>query len=162
MEYQEELSTLFGKLFTRADWPLALSTWHALDSDRSQRRMLLRAKLKLDDPLLAEIKWLVDNSDYIADQRNIGIHMPLMKYTELDGTFRILPLAMFGNPKAVKMTGRDLVKEYAHYERQIRKMFSYAAALSFALTPKHRRRGRPVLPERPKLTALSPTGRARV
>ncbi|MGY4287750.1 hypothetical protein ACVWXO_006970 [Bradyrhizobium sp. LM2.7] len=86
-----------------------------------------RAKLKPENPLLAEIKWLIDSSDKIADQLdNIGIHMPLMKYTEVDGTFHILPLAPFGNPKAIKMTGRDLVKEYAHYERQIRRMLSYA------------------------------------
>lgn len=122
-----------------------------------------RAKLKPENPLLAEIKWLIDNSDKIADQRdNIGIHMPLMKYTEVDGTFHILPLALFGNPKAIKMTGRDLVKEYAHYERQIRRMLSYATALGFVLTPKHRHRGCAALPKRPKLTTFSPTRDASV
>jgi hypothetical protein len=68
----------------------------------------------------------------------------------------MLPLALWGNTKAARMSGRDLVKEYAHFERQIRKMFSYAVAIDFALTPKHRRRGKVSLPERPKLTPFSP------
>jgi hypothetical protein len=159
-DYQEELGKLFGNLFSYKDWPLALSAWHALDSDRAQRKMLVaaaRAKLKPNSPLLREIEWLINNSDKIADQRNIGIHMPLMRSAERDGSTHILPLAMFGNLKAAKMSGRDLLKEYAHFERQIRKMFSYAVALDFAVTPKGRRRGKASLPERPKLTPFSPS-----
>jgi hypothetical protein len=155
-DYQEILGQMFAKLFGRKPWALALSAWHSLDSDRSQRRMLLavaHAKLKPKDVLLAEIKWLIDNSDRISDQRNIGIHMPLMKYTDIDGNFQILPLAMYGNKKAAKMVGRDLLKEYAHYEQQIRKMLGYAVAIDFALTPRTRRRGPGKLPERPRLTA---------
>lgn len=158
-DYQEELGKLFGNLFNRRDWQLALSAWHALDNDRAQRNMLVaaaRAKLKPNNPVLTEIEWL-NNSNKIADQRNIGIHMPLMKYSERDGSFHILPLAMFGNSKAAKMSGRDLLKEYAHFERQIRKMFSYAVALDFAVTPKRHRRGKGSLPERPKLTSFVPS-----
>jgi hypothetical protein len=158
-EYQEMLGALFGKLFSRRDWPLALSAWHALDSDRAQRKMLVaaaRAKLKPSSPLLAEIEWLIKHSDKIADQRNIGIHMPLMRLTELDGSFHILPLAIFGNPKAARMGGRDLLKEYTHFERQIRKMLTYAFALDVALTPRHKRKGKVSLPERPKLSSFSP------
>ncbi|NOJ43032.1 hypothetical protein [Bradyrhizobium australiense] len=159
-QYQETLGTLFANLFSHSDWPLALSAWHALDSDRSQRKMLVaaaRAKLKPNNPLLTEFEWLINNSDKIADQRNIGIHMPLMRASERDGSTRVLPHAIFGNPKAARMNGRDLLKEYAHFERQIRKMFSYAVALDFALTPEHKRRDKASLPERPKLTPFSPS-----
>lgn len=158
-EYQAMLAQLFGKLFGRTGWSLALAAWHALDNDRAQRNMLrvvARAKLKPNNPLLAEIEWLINASNHIADQRNIGIHMPLMRYTDLDGNFQVLPLAMFGDQKAAKMTGRDLLKEYAHYEHQIRKMLLYAVAIDFALTPKKHRQGSAALPERPKLTPFSP------
>jgi len=69
-EYQEQLGKLFGNLFNRRDWSLALAVWHAHDSDRAQRKMLLaaaRAKLKPKNPLLTEIEWLINNSDKIAD-----------------------------------------------------------------------------------------------
>ena len=40
-EYQEELGQLFGGLFSRSQWKLALSAWHALENDRAQRAMLM-------------------------------------------------------------------------------------------------------------------------
>jgi hypothetical protein len=113
-EFQQELAQLFGSLFGRRGWPLALTAWHALDNDRAQRNMLravARVKLGPNDPLLVEIEWLINSSNHIADQRNIGIHMPVMKFTDLNGTFQVLPQAMFGDQKAIKMMGRDLLKE---------------------------------------------------
>jgi hypothetical protein len=94
---------------------------------------------------------MVDMTDQmIADQRNTGIHMPLMSYTDHDGVHQILPLAMFGNRRAAKMAGRDLLKEYAHYEAQIRKMNGFATALDFKLSPRRKRRAQ--WPTRPELS----------
>jgi len=159
-EYQEELGTIFGKLFGRRQWALALSAWHALESDRAQRSMLAavaRTKLKPQNPMLAEIIWLVERTNQmISDQRNNGIHTPLMRYTDAEGVYQILPLVMFGNARARKLAGYDLVAEFTHYEKQIRKMFSYAVAVDFALTPKRGRRGRSALPERPQLLHRAP------
>jgi hypothetical protein len=159
-EYQEQLGMIFGKLFGRRQWALSLSAWHALESDRAQRSMLAavaRVKLKSKDPLLAEIIWLVERTNQmISDQRNNGIHTPLMRYMDIDGAYQILPLAMFGNTRATKLAGYDLLTEFTHYEKQIRKMFGYAVAVDFALTPKKKRTGPSALPERPQLQNRAP------
>jgi hypothetical protein len=159
-EYQELLGQMFAKLFGRAQWSLALSAWHALDNDRAQRAMLVaaaHAKFKPTDRALKEIIWLVEKTNQmISDQRNTGIHTPLMNYTDQAGVFQILPLAMFGNKRAVKLIGHNLLREFGHYEQQIRKIYTFANAISFAITPKNRRRGRVTWPDRPQLLHRAP------
>jgi len=159
-EYHEMLGEIFATLHGRRNWSAALSAWHALQSDRAQRSMLAavaRAKLKPTDRAYKEIIWMVKNTDRIvADQRNFGVHTPLMSFTGIDGIPRILPLAMLGNRRAAKLYGSDLLREFAHYEAQIRKMNSFAHAISFAITPRRNRRGRVSWPERPQLTGRAP------
>jgi len=153
-EYQDQLGQIFAALFGARNWALALAAWNALENDRAQRSMLVevtKAKMKVDSKAYKEIKWMVDiTNDMIADQRNTGIHMPLMSYTDLKGVHQILPLAMFGNRRVTKMVGRDLLREYAHYEAQIRKMYGFAVAIDFKLSP--RRKGRANWPTRPQLS----------
>jgi hypothetical protein len=144
--YQENLGELYATLFSRRDWALAMASWHALENDRAQRAMLLAtatAKLKPDSRALKEIQWLVKTTNaVISDNRNTGIHMPLMSLTELDGTHHILPDTIHGHARARKMLGKDLLKEYAHYADQIRKMNWHATIVKSNLTPKGIRHNR--------------------
>lgn len=156
-EYQEELGELYGNLFSRRDWKLAMASWHALENDRAQRAMLAAAakrKLKSNSRALKEILWLVKATDgMISDQRNTGIHMPLMSFTDADGSHRMLPLAMFGHNRALRMVGKDLLREFAHYYSQIKQMRSLATAVMFNITPRSRRKGKVAWPKRPSLSA---------
>jgi len=159
-EYQTQLGELFGKLFGRKQWPLALAAWHALENERAQRAMLAavaRAKLKATDPLRGELLWLLTSTDgMISEQRNTGAHMPLMRYWDESGNFHIMPLTIHDNKRAAKMTGRNLLTEFGHCEQQIRKMHGYAVAISFALTPRNLRRGSAKMPKRPQLHGRAP------
>jgi hypothetical protein len=64
----------------------------------------------------------------------------------------MLPLSHYGNRNAAKIEGRDILQEYAHYEKQIRQMGTFAVALSGKLrndTPDDEWPKRPKLSGRP-------------
>jgi hypothetical protein len=102
---------------------------------------------------LEEIIWLVENTDtLLADQRNIGVHMPLMSFTDLNGVHQMLPHTLFGNRRAISMLGRDyLLGQYEHFRSQIAKMNSCAHSIAFNISPV--RQGAESWDERPTLTA---------
>jgi len=162
-EYHEILGEIFANFFGKRGGSLAFAAWHALDNDRAQRSMLAAVagiKLKKSDRAYAEIIWMVEKTNQIiSDQRNSGIHTPLMSFTGTDGIHRILPQAMFGNRRAVRLYGADLLVEFAHYEQQIRQMISFAVGVEFAIVPRTRRRGRVTWPQRPQLISRAPQTR---
>ncbi|MCK1639112.1 hypothetical protein IVA95_16245 [Bradyrhizobium sp. 157] len=154
-EFHETLGELFARLFVKHHHATALAIWHCLDSDRTQRRLLramAETQLQWNKKGLEELIWLLNQTDRIlSEQRNVGVHAPLMSFTETDGTHKMLPLSMYGNRNAAKIEGRDILSEYAHYEKQIRQMGTFAFALSFKLTDaKHNPDDD--WPPRPKLT----------
>jgi hypothetical protein len=156
-EFHEIFGEIFAGLFSKSHWETSLAIWHCLDSDRTQRRLLRAAAethLQWNKKGLEEILWLLNKTDsLISQQRNVGVHAPLMSMFELDGTHKVLPLAMFGNRNAKQLMGKDILREYAHYEQQIRKMIGFAFALQFKLTSgKHTD---DPWPERPRLTSQS-------
>jgi len=157
-ELHENLAEFFGQLFEEADYGLALTSWHALVSDNAQREMLravAEVKLGNESKAYKELYWsLKQIKKQISNLRNTGVHMPLMSFTDLasdDRTHQILPLSMFGNRKAIAMetSGKDILKEYADYERQIRNIGSYCFAIMFNVSP--RRAGPEKWPGRPNL-----------
>jgi hypothetical protein len=132
-------------------------------NDGAQRE-LLRAvaavKLAPDSKAYVELNWVLEQiKQQIANQRNTGVHMPLMIFSDMSKEDsapvpQILPLALFGNRKANAMLGKDLLKEFAHYEQQIRKLGGYLFAISFNISPV---RTQPESwPERPKLQPHAP------
>lgn len=137
-EFHETLGELFARLFVKFHHATALAIWHCLDSDRTQRRLLramAETQLKSNRRGLEELVWLLNQTDQmLSEQRNVGIHAPLMSFTDTDGTHKMLPLSQFGNRNAAKIVGRDVLREYAHYEKQIRQIATFAFALSFKLT----------------------------
>jgi hypothetical protein len=154
-EYHEIFGEIFAGLFTKSHWETSLAIWHCLDSDRTQRKLLRAAAethLRWNEKGLEELFWLLNKTDsLIAHQRNLGVHAPLMSITELDGTHKVQPLAMLGNRNAKQMVGKDILREYAHYEQQIKEMSSFAYALRFKLAlGKHTD---DPWPERPRLSS---------
>jgi hypothetical protein len=135
-------------------WQGSLKAWHSIPNDRAQRMKLLEAaKAELTGCSLEEIIWLVENTDtLIADQRNIGVHMPLMSFTDQNGVHQMLPHTLFGNRRAMSMLGRDdLLGQYEHFRSQIAKMSFYATSIAFNISPV--RQGAELWHERPALTA---------
>lgn len=149
-ELQESLAELFAGLFGKRRWRYALTAWQALTNDRAQREMLravAEARFGADNRAYQEVGWLVDQAhQHLSDGRNTGIHMPLMVLRDLDGIVSVLPLALFGNARAKRMMGKDLLSEYAAYGEDIRKMFTFATGLRFRISV-----GRGAWPQRPQI-----------
>jgi flagellar biosynthesis chaperone FliJ len=159
-EFQEVLGQVYAGLFGKKGWAKALTNWQALKSDHQQRQMLRKVvpdKLAMDEKAKEELIWLLDQTDeVIADKRNVGVHAPLMSFTDEKGKHKILPLAMFGNKRAALLAGKDILTEYDHYERQIRKMATYATAIEYNISPV--RAGGVIWPDRPKVEKTAPDG----
>lgn len=99
---------------------------------------------------MEETIWLVENTDtLVANRRNIGVHMPLMSFTDQDGVHQMLPLTLLENKRALDMVGRDLLDEYEHFRSQIAKMSTFALSICHNISPG--RQGPEVWLERPKL-----------
>jgi len=73
-----------------------------------------------------------------------------MSYTDLDGVHQILPLAMFGNRRAISIIGRDLPGEYEHFRNQIARLSFFAGSIRYNISQV--RQGPEVWEERPTLT----------
>jgi Na+-translocating ferredoxin:NAD+ oxidoreductase RnfG subunit len=151
-EFQEVLGQLYAGLFGKEGWVKALTEWQAQKSDHQQRQLLRKVvpdNLAMDEKTKEELIWLLDQTDeVIADQRNVGVHAPLMSFTDEKGKHQIVPLAMFGNKRAASLAGKDILTEYDHYEGQIRKIATYAIAIQHNISPV--RAGEVVWPDRPK------------
>lgn len=138
-EYHELLGSLFANLFTRSHYTTTLAIWHCLDSDRTQRKLLRAAAEtylgeRIDKKGLEELLWLLNKTDtLLSQQRNVGIHAPLDALFEADGCHKLFPVPGPGNRNAKQLDGRDVLKEYAHYEEQIKKMKDFALGLACKL-----------------------------
>jgi hypothetical protein len=113
-------------------------------------KLLKAAKANLTGRALEETMWLVENSDkLVVDQRNIGVHMPLMSFTDATGVHQMLPLTLWGNRRAFSMVGRDPLGEYEHFRSQIAKMNFFAGSIGYNISPV--RQGPEEWEERPTL-----------
>jgi hypothetical protein len=136
-EFHETLAETYAEICGRDKWHQSLDEWHSIPNDRAQRMKLLEAaKANLTGRPLEETIWVVENTDkLIANQRNIGVHMPLMSFTDTDGVHQMLPLTLLGNKRAVSMIGRDLLDEYEHFRSQIAKMSFFAGSIRHNISP---------------------------
>jgi hypothetical protein len=138
--FQEQLAELFARLFGKERWDEALAAWQALVNDGAQRDMLVavaRSKLGDESPAFKKILWISEQAkQQLADNRNFGIHTPLMIFTDIDGTTNIFPSDIFGNVRArsSKIRDKDLVELFSTYELQIRKMTTFALAVGFHIS----------------------------
>jgi hypothetical protein len=152
---QEELANLFSDL-THTDH-LGLALWHSLKSDRSQRD-LLEAALKYfaqDEDWTAryprandDITWLLNETNKLADKRNDAIHAPITMGIRT-GELEIVPFSFYGNPRAKKLLGKQILREFEWYERCADTLRKFAVSVDAGL-----RGALPSWPERPQLPAL--------
>jgi hypothetical protein len=92
-QLQERLDELFS-VIVRKDHPgIALAIWYSTRSDLAQRQMLrasseaaAAAGLFPEQAKKEDIKWLLDRTNELAQQRNDAIHAPVAFFTDQDGT----------------------------------------------------------------------------
>jgi len=79
-----------------------------------------------------------------------------MELHKSDRSVHILPLAHSGNRKATALakSGKDVLNEFAEYEREIRKLVTFSYGIKFNISPD--RIGPESWPERPQLQSHAP------
>jgi len=108
------LHEALGELFADAigaDTYTALTAWHTIRSDLTQRQMLKAVaahraqRCKPEDKRLWQaLMDIVDEVTKLSDRRNNAIHAPLVFVNDLSrGEIKIQPLDFFGNPRAAKL-----------------------------------------------------------
>jgi hypothetical protein len=154
---QEDLGQLFGTVTGLLDGS-GMAIWHSTPNDRTQREMLraavqasARSRLTTARPKAkADIKWLLDRADAIADQRNTAIHAPMtvaIGHSEIS----LFPITFHGNPRAKKLVGKDILAEFGWYESSTDTLTIFARNVRAAITSD----GAP-WPNRPQMPALQP------
>jgi hypothetical protein len=153
----EELGKLFCSV---SDLELhhGMAIWHKLKSDRSQRDILqgaISARAQEEDwtqhrPNVVEaIGDLLNEVNTLADRRNNAIHAPCS--AALDGNskdFEIVPITFFGNDKARRLIGKDILEEFRWYERSANALKIYTTNCRLAVDARLMQPEKPPLPTR--------------
>jgi hypothetical protein len=150
---QETLGELFW-IVTGLDKSVAFAIWYSTTSDRTQREMLRAAilakwALKEHQPphTEADMIWLLDKVDGVADRRNVAVHAPCAVSVNFETrTFGISPRFFHGHPLAGRLVGKDIVDEFAWYEVLAAELREYAREMVAAL-----QRDNAPWPQRPQL-----------
>src|SRR5215207_9637066 len=136
----EELGLLFCYV-SGLDTTMGMNIWHSLKSDRSQRDLLDAAiKTRAEDEDWAKqfpkaresIDWMLTKIHKFAERRNDAIHAPCSIGIG-DDQFEIVPHSFFGNPKAKRLRGKDILTEFDWYTDYTDALRRYAQSLQPAL-----------------------------
>ncbi|WP_426029563.1 hypothetical protein [Caulobacter sp. DWP3-1-3b2] len=160
----ERLGVLFS-IAAAINNQVGMAVWYSVQSDRGQRGMLLAAlRANKEDvweirpKAKAEIKWLTDYvSGTLAERRNDALHAPCELgvgiFEDRDGNLsqaiEVGPAYFLGNPRASKLSQKNLHKEFTWYAETARALALYADAMVTALTVIEA-----TWPERPRLPSL--------
>jgi len=166
----ERLGELFG-IAADTSPHVGMAIWYALQSDVAQREILLaalrasetdEARWKLRPQAPGDIRWVLKHiNEKLRDQRNDAIHAPceeaLAIFERPDGSkfpaFEVGPSFYLGNPRATKLSQKDLVPEFLWYAEtgQVLTRFctEMLAALKFG--------GSAPWPDKPTLPQLRPS-----
>ncbi len=140
-QLHEALAYLFS-CATGTNQNVAYAVWHAVRSDLAQRHILKDAVAVSDNYLekwpnaQAEINWIIDRTNELANRRNDAIHAPVEMELGF-GTgqlFKISASHFTGNPRALSLKGKDLVKEFHWYRNYSDTLIDYTKRISLALT----------------------------
>jgi hypothetical protein len=171
-DLQESLGALFWTIMSPRPLEGAfvhrepLFVWHAIKSDRSQRKMLQAAinNMTMDwgRPLLVtETNWIIDRANALEDSRNDAIHSPLFLAVGLGAIKQggVRPADWQFNPRAIKLAKRDdLLAEFRYCRDTAITLADYAHLIDLALInyPTRSWPERPELPNRrPRKNPLS-------
>jgi hypothetical protein len=131
-----------------------LLVWNAVDSDRSKRKMLLAIAtfwFREKPKTLEAIKWLVDKTTALEDDRNNVVHAPIWS-SRLDNT--IHPQGTWGHTRGLKLEKKNtpLLGEYRYVRDTAIGLRNYAYDVYHALSGDRRFAWpqKPALPTRPR------------
>ena len=138
----EELGKLFCSV-SCLELYHGMSIWHELKSDRSQRdilRGIVQTRLQEEDwtkqrPKVAEaIIELLNATNTLAERRNNAIHAPC-SVSIRDGVkeLEIIPVTFFGNDKAKRLSGKDILSEFKWYEESAETLRRWTVDCRFAV-----------------------------
>ncbi|MGX1199324.1 hypothetical protein [Parvibaculum sp. MBR-TMA-1.3b-4.2] len=150
---QEQLAFLFACV-TGMDNSVAYAIWYSTNNDRAQREML-RAAVNAKSEYWEHpeyvgegLTWLINKANSLADQRNDAIHAPCSMAAGYDG-LEIAPFYFYGNPRAMKLKDKDVVRHFKWYEAYADTLSEYAKEVSIFMD------GRPgSWPEKPTMPSL--------
>ena len=164
---QEHLGQLFVYLVSPTSSRRGWAVWHTIVSDLTQRQMLAAVVREVyqdkKDPMRVEIEWILRRVQAILDNRNGAIHVAFQIGVWGDGA-RMVPIDHTGNPRAHKMTGRDLAADFEFTTKQIERLGHHAKNLAPFLRPPPFQPATGPLPQRPpapvapQTTAKGPQG----
>jgi hypothetical protein len=119
---QEALAELFADAISDHQ-PIAFNVWHSVRSDLTQREMLKAAAAyraatatSKQKPVWDEVLWLSNEAATLSHKRNDALHVPFVFITHSD-KIELLPFYFFGNPKAQKLSKKELLKEFNWYRK---------------------------------------------
>ncbi|MDP3175252.1 MAG: hypothetical protein Q8M88_12545 [Phenylobacterium sp.] len=163
----EQLGLLFVEV-TGTRRKVALGIWYAVQNDRLQGTLLLsalRGREGEDPPWTrhaqadADIAWLVaEVQNSLSDRRNNAIHAPAELHFVVNeardkrlvpGPIEIGPSFYYGNPRATRLRGKDLIKELEWYAAMAQAYCRFAEAMVGALST-----AGSTWPKRPKVPSL--------
>jgi hypothetical protein len=161
---QESLASMFWHFTRRPDdlWDeVGLAIWYSTPNDRTQREML-RAAVRASERDKAfekypegqeDIYWLLNKCNSFADKRNDAIHSPYMIWPKnvgpgaLEGERIFTGGFLLGNPRGLKLQGKDLLAEFRWYSAYADELFYYSESIRECLNdPRKPWPEKPVLP----------------
>ena len=98
----ERLGELFSAVLNKSHPGIGSAIWYSTQNDRAQREMLraateaAAAEGTLTQQARDEIKWLLDRTNELANERNDAVHAPVALFTDQDGT-KLMTEYFFGN-----------------------------------------------------------------
>ena len=138
---QEEFGSLFCDI-AGLDHSMGFAIWQSVAHDRGQRTMLeaaLDMKDKDDDwhekfPKAREsIRGVLHKANEVSEMRNNAIHAPC-SITVGDNDFELIAVSFFGNQRAKKLHGKDILREFAWYEACADAIRRHVRDVQFALS----------------------------
>jgi len=118
------LHEMLGQLFATivgADRFVAEAIWYSVRSDLAQREMLRAAIVASNQrqpfrfpTAKDDLTEMIDKVNFLSVSRNDAIHAPIS--IALGPNIEIIPAYFRGNPRAMSLLGKDILKEFAWYE----------------------------------------------
>jgi hypothetical protein len=118
----EELGRLFVAVRNEDKAPL-LTKWWSCETDKGQRKKLRDAvtnarkvRWKALPKAVADLEWLLERVDELAEDRHNAVHAPVSPYFNADGSTEVIAAYLSAHPRhprAEKLMGKELTVEFA-------------------------------------------------
>ncbi len=141
--FQERLGAIFCSILGFHEY-VGFAIWYSSDNDRTQRLMLKalipvseRRMFKSDLPAnaTADLDWLINRANELAELRNDAVHAPCSAYTGPDGTEMKAAIisGYHGHKRAKRLIGKQLLVEFDWLERYAELLSRFAIAINLAI-----------------------------